>query len=81
MTLEGDLDGYFYCVVCGHEKVAKEDWDEHEQSQDHRDFDALNWYQHQLSLRGWTVKKLLTVQARLRAKKDARKKEGKSQHE
>lgn len=67
-----DRPVYYLCVYCGHEKVLYEDKEEHEETQDHQDFSALNWYKHQLGLRGWTVENLKEVQDRLIAKKDAR---------
>lgn len=66
------MKDYYLCVVCGHEKVLNIDNERHTASQDHQDFNALNWYKHQLSLRGWTVEKLKSVQDRLTAKKKAR---------
>jgi len=60
---------YFLCVDCGHEKVLYKDEEAHFESQDHQDFSALNWYKHQLGLRGWTIETLKEVQDRLTAKK------------
>jgi len=70
-----DKPDYYLCVYCGHEKVLYKDKEKHEQTQDHQDFSALNWYQHQLGLRGWDVEKLEEVQDRLIAKKASRKEE------
>lgn len=63
---------YYLCVDCGHERVLYRDKEEHEQTQDHKDFNILNWYHRQLKLRGWTVEKLKEVQDRLIAKKTSR---------